>query len=34
MGPVEDELIIRREIFQNGRSVSRINGSDGQFNDA
>ena len=24
--PVEDELIIRREIFQNGRSVSRING--------
>ncbi len=21
-----DELIIRREIFQNGRSVSRING--------
>ncbi|MFR3236174.1 MAG: AAA family ATPase [Streptococcus thermophilus] len=24
--PVEDELIIRREVFQNGRSVSRING--------
>ena len=24
--PVEDELIIRREILQNGRSVSRING--------
>lgn len=24
--PIEDELIIRREIFQNGRSVSRING--------
>ena len=24
--PVQDELIIRRDIFANGRSVSRING--------
>ncbi len=25
-----DEIIIRREILQNGRSVSRVNGQDGQ----